>query len=210
MYNPANFREQRPEVWLEVVRNFPFATLVTPAGDELHLSHLPLVVEATATSAQEVKIFGHLARANSHCKALAAGLPSVAIFHGPHAYVSPSWYEAQPSVPTWNYVVVHLHGRPQTVDSTLAREILRKLVSQLESGRQEPWPGSLPEDFLHGELQAIVGFVLDVERVEAKLKLSQNKSEADRAGVRAGLEREADFRSAELARFMELHARRPV
>src|SRR6188768_2524467 len=202
MYNPPKFCEERPELWLDLVRSFPFATLITTAENELHISHVPVIVEVAPTSGSGFRVHGHLARANSHFRALADAHPSVMVFQGPHGYVSPSWYTTRPAVPTWNYAVAHLHGRARTVDAFATHEILRKLVERFESGRREPWSGDLPTEFLQAELQAIVGFELDVERIEAKFKLSQNKSAADRDGALAGLEREGDFRSLELAQFM--------
>ena len=201
MYNPSSLREQRPELLLQLTQDFPFATLITVEDGDLQISHVPVVVERSGGSGAPFTVSGHLARANAHCKALARGCPSVVIFQGPHGYVSPSWYENQPSVPTWNYVVVHMHGRPQTLDSSGTNLVLRKLIEKFESARNEPWVGDLPDDFLHEELAAIVGFEIAVERVDGKFKLGQTKSEADRAGTLIGLEREGDLRGQELARF---------
>jgi len=206
MYNPSTMREERPELLLRVMREYPFATLLTPAHGELCISHVPLLAERDASTGA-FTVLGHLARANRHWQALAAGHTTLAVFQGPHGYISPAWYAEHPSVPTWNYAVVHLHGRPRLLDAPDTHGILRSLVERFESERSGRWSGDLPADFVTNELEAIVGFALDVERVEGKFKLSQSKSEADRSGAIAGLEAEGDFRSRELASFMRQHAR---
>jgi transcriptional regulator len=198
MYTPSTTREDRLEVLTQLAEDFPFATVVTTAGGDVAISHVPVMVERVGDTCRAL---GHLARANAHWRALEDGHPTIVIFRGPHGYISPSWYETHPSVPTWNYVAVHLHGRPSVLDARGTDSILKKLVQKFEAGRREPWEGALPAEFLERELQAIVGFEMVAERIEGKFKLSQNKSDADREGTLAGLEREGDFRSRELAEF---------
>ena len=147
------------------------------------------------------RLLGHVARANQHWKRFDGTEPAVAIFHGPHGYVSPSWYANHPSVPTWNYAVVHVHGIPSALGVDETWEILRRLAEKYEVRRSQPWKVELPPDFVQANLTAIVGFQMPVDRLEAKFKLSQNKDEADRSGALAGLEREDDAEGRLLAAF---------
>ena len=144
---------------------------------------------------------GHFARANPHAQLCDGATPALAIFSGPHGYISPSWYETTPAVPTWNYVVAHVYGRPTLLGDDESRAHVDHLIERHERGRAAPWPGDLPPDFRAKQLQAIVGFRMPIERIEAKFKLGQNRTQADRAGTFAGLEREPDGASRELAAF---------
>lgn len=203
MYAPDAFRVEERSVLLAFIEAHPFATLVTPAGDGLQVSHVPLDLVREA----EVLLRGHLARENPHVAALAAGRESLAIFHGPHAYVSPGWYAKGPAVPTWNYAVVHAHGVPVVRDEAQRKRAhLDRLIAHYESGRETPWSADrLPESFRRGLERGIVAFELSIERLEGKFKLGQNRSEADRAGTVEGLEREGDPASLALAAFARVH-----
>ena len=110
------------------------------------------------------------------------------IFQGPHAYISPTWYEAHPSVPTWNYTAAHVYGVPRIVnDEEQMHRMLHDLVGQHEHGRQPEWKMDLPQDYMDKMVKAIVGFELSIARVEGKFKLSQNHSTADVDTVIAAL-----------------------
>ncbi len=131
---------------------------------------------------------GHLARANPHWRCFAAGSPTSVVFQGPHGYVSPSWYQQRPAVPTWNYVAVHAHGRPTPVaDRQRARALLGAQVDHFEAALEAPWRLGDAADFVEGIIDAIVVFEMPIERLEGKIKLSQNRSAADRSGVIAAL-----------------------
>jgi transcriptional regulator len=154
-------------------------------------------------------VLAHMARANPQWKAITAGSPALLICSGPEAYISPSWYAAKAEhgrvVPTWNYSAVHLSG---TVRVHEEREWLRDVVTRLtgvhEKGRSAPWhPGDAPERYIDGQLAGIVGLEITVSRVEGKAKLSQNRSEADRRGVVAGLLAEKHYEAAEVAAAMQ-------
>jgi transcriptional regulator len=154
-------------------------------------------------------VLAHMARANPQWKTITAGSPVLLICSGAEAYISPSWYAAKAEhgrvVPTWNYSAVHLSG---TVRVHEDREWLRDAVTRLtgvhEDGRSEPWqPSDAPERYIDGQLAGIVGLEITVSRVEAKAKLSQNRSEADRRGVVAGLLAEKHYEAAEVAAAME-------
>jgi transcriptional regulator len=174
---------------------------VTPAPAELWISHLPLLVRRRDGGAV---LAGHLARANAHWHAMKGGAPTTAIFHGPHAYVSPTWYATSPAVPTWNYAVVHAAGRARVQDDQrFVDELVRELTETYEGRRAGAWsPQGLPADFAQSALTAIVGFEIAVDRLEGKLKLSQNRSAQDRLGVVAHLEAEGSEASREVAAMM--------
>ncbi|GAA1918968.1 FMN-binding negative transcriptional regulator [Nocardioides hwasunensis] len=147
------------------------------------------------------RLVGHLARANPHWRRIVDGSPALAIVTGPDAYVSPSWYATKREhgkvVPTWNYSVVHLRGRITVHDdATWVRGLVTRLTDRHESARDEPWAVTdAPADYVEKNLRPIVGVEVVVESVEAKAKLSQNRSDADRAGVATGLV--ADGRDAD-------------
>ena len=128
----------------------------------------------------------------------------LAIFSGPHAYISPSWYAGGPSVPTWNYVDVHAYGSVRLVeDRDWLRGLLRRLTERHEAGNPAPWRmQDLPEAYLAGMLEGIVGFDIAVTRLEGKYKLSQNRPAADRPRVIAALERQGDAGSLAVAQLM--------
>jgi transcriptional regulator len=200
MYVPASFQEADRAIALDLVEAHGFATLVSWSGSEPLVSHVPLLLDRAAAGGE--RLLGHVARANPHWRSFDGQQPALAIFHGPHAYVSPAWYANHPSVPTWSYVVVHAHGTPALVDEDATAAILDRLIDKYERKRGAPWTPALPPDFLAKNLRAIVGFQIPIARLEAKFKLGQNKDEADRAGALAGLEGEAGEAERELARFM--------
>jgi len=187
MYQPAHFAQADPAVWQALLREQPFATLVTPAGAGFTADHLPLEYD---TQAQRLQ--GHVARANPLWRE-AHGREVLAIFQGPDAYVSPSWYPGKHEhgkvVPTWNYAVVHLHGRLEAIDDAAwLRGFVERLTARHEAARAQPWAvNDAPGDYIEQMLKAIVGIRIEVTRVEAKWKVSQNRSAADRQGVARGL-----------------------
>ena len=202
MYNPARYQGSGAVIE-EIVDLFPFATLITSgAGSELHISHVPLVLEKREG---EWKLIGHLARANPHWKVLSQG-QSTAIFHGPHAYITPLWYE-QCDVPTWNYVTAHLSGPVKLLDTEEGTvQALKKLSAKTEG--KGGWKFEIPEDLAAPGvlLKSIIGFELLASRREAKLKLSQNKSSTDFDGVLQGLATRKDEQSQAVAAWMQRHS----
>ena len=181
MYVPDLFREDRPEVLADALRRIGFATLVTQGLDA---NHLPMALDGNV-------LRGHVARANPVWKAGEGA--ALAIFLGPHAYVSPSFYPSKAAtgkaVPTWNYITVHARGEIRWIQDT---DWLRAHVGMLsdahEAGRVEPWTiTDAPAAYVDSLIRAIVGFELTVTSLEGKYKLSQNRDAADRAGVREGL-----------------------
>ena len=199
-YVPQHFRVEDPETLLGFMKAHGFVDLVSTVDGQLQVSHVPVLAERGGDGT--FRLTGHVARANPHWEVLERATDVAAIFRGPHAYVSPGWYQAQPSVPTWNYAVVHAHGRVRLMDEAELHEVVHELSAKYEAGRARPWKlGDQPAPYVHSMLQHIVGFEMTVERLEGKFKLSQNRpAEIDR--VIAGLEADGE---RELARFMRSH-----
>jgi len=192
LYLPPAFREDRIEVLHALIREIVFSTLVSATSEGgVEVTHLPLLLDPEP--APFGTLLGHLARANGHVRALARAREAVAIFLGPEAYVSPSFYPSKRAhgrvVPTWNYVAVHATGPVELVEEPgELLELVRRLTEQQEGAREEPWAvGDAPDDFVAAQLRGIVGLRLRIHRIEGKLKLSQNRPAADRQGVAAGL-----------------------
>lgn len=198
MYIPDHFREDRPDVLHDAMRRIGFATLVT---EGLEANHQPMLLQ---DGEHGHVLRGHVARANPVWKQGAG--PALAIFLGPHAYVSPNWYpskaETGKAVPTWNYIAVHARGIIRWVqDADWLRAHVGQLSAAHEAGRDVPWMiGDAPESYIDGMLRGIVGFELAIGTLEGKWKLSQNRDEADRAGTREGLKRDG---RADVARLMD-------
>ena len=198
MYVPRHFDESRPEILQAHVRAHPFATLVTWSGEGIDADHVPM--ELDAEPAPLGTLVGHVARANPVWKRAAADVDALAVFHGPHGYVSPGWYatkqETGKVVPTWNYTVVHAYGRLRFIeDRAWLRALVERLTTRYEAGRPAPWAVSdAPADFLDAVLGAFVGFELAITRLVGKWKLGQNRPDADREGLARGFaaERTAD------------------
>lgn len=192
MYRPEHFIEDRPDVLAAAMRDIQFAALVTPAEGGIEVTHVPVVVRGDAEASAGMVLESHVARANPHWKA-ARIAASVAIFQGPQAYVSPSWYPSKQEhgkvVPTWTYVTVHAHGRLEAVrDAGWLRRHLDELTRQNESGRDQPWHVTdAPARFIDTLARGIVGLRLVVDRLEGAWKVNQHKSEGDRLGTARGL-----------------------
>ncbi len=191
MYIPHDFREERIEVLHELMRSYGFATLVTLGQGSLDASHIPMLLNRTAGPYGQLT--AHVARGNPQWKEFAEGVPALALFSGPHHYISPSWYpstkEHGKMVPTWNYAVVHAHGRLCAVeDREWLRRHVEELVAREEARFAEPWKvADAPEKYIDAMLGGIVGLELTIDRLEGKWKLGQNRLPADREGAIAGL-----------------------
>jgi transcriptional regulator len=204
MYVPEAFATADPTAIADLIGAYGFATLVTSGEDGLVATHVP-VLYAPSRGKQGI-LEAHIARANPHGRALDGG-SVLAIFTGPHAYVSPSWYENHPSVPTWNYAAVHVYGRARLInDAVQLRGIVSRLVDKYESGRPAPWSmAGLTDRYMSGMLNAIVGIEIDIERIEAKHKLSQNRKVEDRRGVIKALSASDEAADRDLAQYMLRH-----
>lgn len=201
IYTPRHFAAPDHDAVARLIRDHPFATLVTPGAPEPVISHLPLLLVPGAESYGT--LIGHMARANPHWKQ-AGDAESVAIFHGPHAYVSPSWYaDPADAVPTWNYSTVHAVGRMTIVeDAAEARGVLDTLVARFESTRAAPWTFTMERRKRDALVGAIVAFRLRIRHCTAKFKLSQNRSAEDRRRVAAALDEEGYSDAAAVAASM--------
>jgi transcriptional regulator len=208
LYLPRHFVESEPDAIRRVLDEFPFATLISVVDGEPMLSHVPILIEYAA--GQPDRAIGHLAAANPHAALLAAG-SALLVFHGPSGYVSPNWYTTPAqSVPTWNYIAVHLRGNLQRIDTADGkRAIVDALSARHESTLANPWTSDkMRPDLLDKMLSAIVGFRMTVTGVDAKFKLSQNRGSADRAGVVQALEASGDPSSLALAEWMRPYSTR--
>jgi transcriptional regulator len=182
MYMPSHFEEADRETLYGVIRDNNFGLLVTSSDGVPFATHLPFLLEGDT-------LVAHMARANPQWRCFEQGAEALCVFHGPHAYISPRWYVGTRLVPTWNYVAVHLYGRPRIVsDPGAARAQQARLVAAHEAGADKPWTmDGLPESYVAGQLRAIVTFEMPIERIEGKFKLNQNRTAEDRAGVVAAL-----------------------
>jgi transcriptional regulator len=201
VYLPPHFTETSREVLAAHLARHDFALLISHGRDGLIASHIPILVEHDGST---MHLVGHLARPNPQLADLADGTEVLTIFAGPHAYVSPGWYEPGPAVPTWNYADVHAYGRVRLVeDKDWLRQVLRRLTDRHEAGNPVPWRmEDLPEPYLQGMLNGIVGLDIAVDRLEGKFKLSQNRPAGDRPRIVAALEARGDADAAGVARLM--------
>ena len=203
MYIPPYFKMDDPEAIQRVVRENGFATFITPSGDGVKATHLPLLY--TPNPGNGV-IEGHMARPNDHLSALAGDAESLAIFQGPDAYISPEWYETAPAVPTWNFAVVHMRGSVEVIDDV---EWLSAHVDQMvkfhESRALDHPPAPPDPEFKASLIGGIVGFRMAVTSIEAKFKLNQNRSDADRLSVADTLDASGNQTDADVAALMREH-----
>ena len=203
MFIPRHFANDDRAALHAVMRDYAFALMITCDDGRPFATHLPFVLDAGAGA--NGTLLGHVSRANPHWRGFDGTRDALAIFQGPHAYVSPSWYETEHAVPTWNYVAVHAYGRPRAFEDKEATiAVLKRLVARHETPATGPWSmDRLPADYMEMMVKGIVAFEMPIDRLEGKFKLSQNKSEADRRGVVRGLKAVADDPlAAEVARLM--------
>jgi len=195
MYVPTHFAEDRRDVLHAAMRAARLATLVTLTADGLIASHVPMLLDAEA--GENGTLIGHLARANPQATAAPIG-EALVIFTGPDAYITPSWYATKREngrvVPTWNYVAIHAYGTLELFDDAARlHALVSRLTHHKEKPRTEPWAVTdAPARFIEGQLKGIVGFALPITRLQGKWKMSQNRPEADRVGVAAGLAAEGE------------------
>ncbi|MGA0264201.1 MAG: FMN-binding negative transcriptional regulator [Ilumatobacteraceae bacterium] len=189
MYLPQHFRLD-DEPALDMAAGVGVGHLITSVGGVIESSFVPFLVDRAD---KDVVVRAHLARANKHHAAIGAGAEALLVVTGPDAYVSPNWYPSKAEhgkvVPTWNYSLVHLRGVLRVVDDRgVLLDIVRRLTDRHESAQVQPWSvDDAPADYIDAQLRAIVGVEMVVTSVEGKAKLSQNRSDSDREGVRRGL-----------------------
>jgi transcriptional regulator len=203
MYVPGHFTAE-PALVDELLRNHGAADLVTLTEQGLVATMLPFlyVPAGTPSAGQHGSLHGHLARNNDQWQLASVG-EALAIVRGPDAYVSPGWYASKAEhgrvVPTWNYVTAHVYGRLVVHDDPVwTEDLVRRLTVKHEAYRDHPWSvDDAPRPFIEGQLRAIVGIELEITRIEAKAKLSQNRPAADVEGVIAGLRERGDKEMAD-------------
>jgi transcriptional regulator len=207
MYQPAHHREDRLDVQHALIRAFPLGTLVTTGPAGLVADHVPFLIDPEASRLGTLR--AHIARANPLWKE-SADQDVLVIFQGAERYVTPSWYATKRQtgkvVPTWNYAVVHAYGRMAVIeDAAWLKRQITDLTRFNEAARSEPWAVTdAPAPFVDAMVRGIVGLSIEVARIEGKWKVSQNRPEADREGVVAGLRSDGDARSGEMADLVEV------
>ena len=203
MYIPSfNRVEDRPAI-NAFIHAHGFATLITSDDRKIVTSHLPVLLDEKGNLLRS-----HMARANNQWKQLATSDEVLCIFHGPHAYISPSWYEQQHTVPTWNYAVVHVYGKPTLVDEAELKQIVFDTTAKYESAMPKPWTIPLSDQEIDQMLKAIVGFKIEITHLEAKFKLGQNRSREDQDKMVRNLLAAPDDESRALAQFIQAQRER--
>lgn len=211
MYVPDHFAEPRPEVLHDLIRACPLGALVTCDSSGLDADHIPFYLDPSAGA--HGSLLAHVARANPVWTIAKGGPSAMVIFQGPSSYVSPSWYPTKREdgkvVPTWNYVVVHAHGRLVAHDDPAwVREHLERLTARMEGHQASPWTLSdAPAAYIDGLVKSVVGVELVIERLTGKWKASQNQSAQNRAGAAAGLEATGDPHAAAMAKVIRERSR---
>lgn len=207
MYIPKHFEEPRVDVLHQLIRARPFATLVTVSTSGLNANHIPLHLSTSPTPFGT--LLGHVARANPILGDLKQDVEALAIFSGPDAYISPSWYatkqESGKVVPTWNYAVAHAYGVIRIIeDKSWLRAQLDALTTHNEAINLKPWSVSdAPAEYIDTLIEAIVGIEIVVTRLLGKWKVSQNQPARNRSGVVAGLTAQGSHQAVEMAALIE-------
>jgi len=200
MYVPAAFAETDQAKLHDFMEAYSFGLLVSTHGGEPFATHLPFLLDRDAGS--HGTLVGHMARANPHWHDL-EGQTVLAVFSGPHAYISPTWYESANVVPTWNYVAVHAYGTCRLVDEPQDLEgILAATVATYERSMPSPWSLDAGSDFFQKMVRAVVGFRVEITRLEGKWKLNQNHPRERRERVSRFLDRSKEQDAKEIARLM--------
>lgn len=205
MYIPRWYREDRPAVLREAIEQIGFGTLVTITPLGLVATHIPMMIDSA--KGEQGVLYGHIARNNSQWRNTLTDAEALAIFVGPNAYISPTWYKTKEETgkvdPTWDYIAVHVYGKISFFDD---RDRLLQIVSNLTNHHEratavpKPWSvDDAPKEYIDDELKSMIGFELKIGRIEGKWKLSQNRSKEDLEGVIRGLEKRRDQASIDVA-----------
>ena len=207
MYVPEHFRESDTGTLLQTIREYGFGLLIISDADGIEANHVPFHLQPGA-AAESPRLQCHLARANSAWRRIAEGAPVLAVFQGPDAYVSPSWYASKAEtgrvVPTWNYLAVHAEGQARVIEEAawLSRHV-RDLTDRHEAGRAAPWSvDDAPMEYTDKLLRGIVGVEIEITRLTGKLKASQNQPAENRRGVKSGLASEGSESAQAMAELL--------
>ena len=203
MYEPLPHRQDDLAAQHALIRSHPLGLLISHGAQGLEANALPFLVDPAASRLGTLQ--AHMARANGQWRALQEADEALVVFQGADHYITPSWYQTKQEtgrvVPTWNYVMVQVRGRPRVIeDAAWLRAQLEALTKRQEGARAAPWAvGDAPEAFIEAQIKAIVGFEMEITHIAGKWKASQNRPAADRAGVIAGLEALGDEASSTMA-----------
>lgn len=200
MYTPSHFAQTDTATLVAFMRRFSFATIVSQVEGRPVASHLPFVVEHSGDG--QVVLLAHFAKANPQWQTLAEQ-PVLVIFSAPHAYISPSLYEKELNVPTWNYIAVHAYGLATLItDEAQAFELLEKQIQTFEKEYLIQWSG-LPQEYKNAMVKGIVAFRMEITQLEGKEKLSQNKKAGEQEKIRTHLAESPDGAAQQIAERME-------
>lgn len=203
MYMPSYFELKDANAARDLMRARSFATLVTTGEDGApFVTHLPLLFEDDGSP--HGKLVGHVARPNPHWTLFGRGAPSLAVFHGPHAYISPNWYTSPNLVPTWNYTAVHAYGTPRVLtDAAAALTVVERLSAYFEASLPQPWsPARLPPGNALAQMKGIVAFEMPIDRLQAKAKVGQNRQAADQQSAADALDAQGGEDNTAIAALM--------
>lgn len=199
MYIPPYYKENDEHKLIEFMQAYNFATLISTDGSTITATHLPFVIEKRK---DKLVLVSHMARANPQWNSFVANEVMV-IFQGPHAYISPSHYEKQQNVPTWNYIAVHASGKTRIISEPQdVMDLMERTIHNFEKKFYEQWK-TLSPDYINGMLKAIVAFEIDVTKLEGKFKLSQNKTKNEQQNIIFALEKSKDSGENELSKEMK-------
>jgi transcriptional regulator len=197
MYLPPDFEIDDRDALYAIIRENNFGALTNQVEGAPFATHLPFMIEGDA-------LVAHMARANPQWRAFGDSAPVLCVFQGPHAYISPSWYESENMVPTWNYIAVHVRGAPRIIDDpSTAYAMQQRLVDYQESTLPTPWRlENEDRDRIDGMLRSIVVFEIPIDQIHGKAKMNQNRTPADRRGAIAGLRETGNTGDAAVADYM--------
>jgi len=200
MYIPESFKVENPERLAALIRDNSFGMLITAPEGVPFITHLPFLLEPSA--GKHGKLLGHMARANPQWRHFAPDTEVLAVFQGPHAYISPSWYLA-PNVPTWNYAVAHVRGIPRLIEDPAELDALvERLTQHHESEMPSPYQSEHADALRAKLLDMIVGFEIEITELQGKFKLSQNRSQEEQRSVIEGLNQADNPHAAAVAKLM--------
>ena len=200
MYTPKYYRNDDPESIRGFIRENGFGILISQTSGQLFATHIPLLLSDDGT-----KLTGHVARGNPQWKSFATAGEVLAIFNGPHTYISSSWYDHE-NVPTWNYVAAHIYGTLRVISDAELRASLKQLMDKYEKGSEKPARvEDLSDHYMKHELMGIVGFEIAINRMEATAKLSQNRDAVNHQAIIQQLQKRGDAASLEVAELMKVH-----
>ncbi|MBW8048950.1 MAG: FMN-binding negative transcriptional regulator [Cytophagales bacterium] len=201
MYIPEYFKNENLTVVKDFINANGFAILISQVDGRPWVTHIPLMLDKNVKGKDILT--GHISKANKQWKEFDKNKEVLAIFSGPHAYISSSWYDHE-NVPTWNYLAVHVYGKIHIIERDILKKQLSKLVDKYESGMDKPVSvDRMSKEFVEKEMRGIVGFEIEITDIQAALKLSQNKDDKNYERIINGLDQKGDMNSLEIARIMK-------